>query len=374
MRQRLRLVGVSAVALAAAGCFWPSPGAGPSRTAHNVFEDEITPETVADLEEIWAVDADPPGIVSGVVTSNRAVHFMVRSTDGFHLYGIDPTDGSQIWQSPVGSSDNDLRQEFSLPIFTHDAIWVGYGFPQAGGSFQLGRFDPDSGEETRSGFGLVDGVRGSRYVIRGFSVSSSPPVGGLLIGVRDLDDPDAGWIAPIYFGDMTELGNPGLMTLGHNAIYQAGNGFFGDDDGDTTTGNGLRSYAIEGPGSCAEDDEPPCLPTWAVELDGARATTPVVARQENSLDDATIFTGTDAGTVYAVDATNGETLWTTSVGSTVGAEPALADGRLYVPAGDGLTVLDAATGDIEWEGSLDGLPTHFQPAVAGGVVFVATDD
>lgn len=138
------------------------------------------------------------------------------------------------------------------------------------------------------------------------------------------------------------------------------------------SGNGLRSYAIEGPGSCA--DQSPCPPTWAVELDGSTATAPIVARQDESLDDATVFTGTDAGTVYAVDAASGDVLWSTSVGSGVGAEPALTDDYMYVPTTDGeLVVLDPGDGSPLWRATL-GDAAQLQPAAAGGLVFVAAGD
>jgi outer membrane protein assembly factor BamB len=59
------------------------------------------------------------------------------------------------------------------------------------------------------------------------------------------------------------------------------------------------------------------------------------------------------------------------------ADPALAEGRLYVPLANGdLAVFPAggcgaATCDAAWRAHLD--VAGVQPAVAGGVVFVGTD-
>lgn len=108
-------------------------------------------------------------------------------------------------------------------------------------------------------------------------------------------------------------------------------------------------------------------PLWAAPTDG------VAARVVIAPDHTTLYTGTTAGTVYALDATTVAVQWTVSVGAPVTASPALADGILYVPTGDGRLVAVDAAGTPLWEAAT-GSAIGVQPAVAGGVVYTGSDD
>lgn len=135
------------------------------------------------------------------------------------------------------------------------------------------------------------------------------------------------------------------------------------DDG----GNGVRRYRVDLPLPCVFAPYAMC-PTWMALLDGTESSRPVL-----SADQGTVYVGTDAGTVYAVDAATGAIEWSVGLGSAVVDSPALANGHLYVPTeGDGLVVLDAATGAPTWTGSTEGHAVTQQPAVAGDVVYVGT--
>lgn len=369
MARRARLAGIVAPLLLVTGCFWPAPGGGPDRRAHNDLEDKITPSTVADLDVIW--EAEIGGPVRDPVTSNKAVHASV----GGALFAVDIHTGEELWV--YGDPDPPGPVTMGPAVFVadtvwsadEDVLWTGYGFGNLGGSWVTRLLDADTGEllpVVPDGEGLVDGVRGDRYLLRSVGFGSGTPValfiavGGpevhelwtATLGIRDLSDP--GWVP---------------LTLGEDHVFQAGHGFL-MEDGTPGWGNGVRGYEIGAAPDCPAPGESLTCPTWATPLEGSTATSPVLTR-----DGATLFTATDTGDVHAVDATTGDILWSTSVGSGVSnAEPALADGNLFVPTVDGrLVVLDAADGSLLWEAQA-GDALRVQPAVAGGLVFTGADD
>ena len=76
------------------------------------------------------------------------------------------------------------------------------------------------------------------------------------------------------------------------------------------------------------------------------------------------------GTLLALSARDGRTVWQRSYSRSLLASPALAAGRLYVPVPDGhLQALDAATGDLLWEAAAGELLTT-SPLVADGTVYL----
>jgi outer membrane protein assembly factor BamB len=114
---------------------------------------------------------------------------------------------------------------------------------------------------------------------------------------------------------------------------------------------------------------------WATSLAGQVTGPPVLAS-----DESTVYVGSSAGSLYALDAGDGDVLWTAELGGAPTAEPALADGTLFVPTagsgGDRLVAVAAAgcgspTCPASWTAPVGGRGR--QPAVAGGVVFVGTD-
>jgi outer membrane protein assembly factor BamB len=70
--------------------------------------------------------------------------------------------------------------------------------------------------------------------------------------------------------------------------------------------------------------------------------------------DGTIFITAYDGAVYAIDADSGDVEWRSKIADAIGSSPAFYDGHLYVatefytPSG-GMSVLDAATGNVVWE-------------------------
>lgn len=383
MQDQLRLAGVAAVGLLAAGCFWPAPGAGPGRDAHNVFEDQITLETVGDLEEIWRAQVAPTSWdVGHPVTSEGNVHVVATDTvpgdgdQGSALVAVDRDTGELSWSSPISPQENPV--EISPPVFANDVIWLGYVSEDGSGTMR--HLDPDTGDvlPTPPGAqGLVNGVRGDLYLV---NIPNVPTSSGTAhrVAVQDLTDPGGVWEGSIDTVPPGETAEYSPLTLGNDYVFQAGPGTFWDGSAPGSgfsRGNGIRGYSVEDPvDDCSPGGPLPFIcPTWSTELDGTTATPPVLAHGGSGTDDAVVYTVTNAGftgTLYAVDATNGDILWSRNLGTRVVEPPALANGILYVAtAGDHLLVYDADDGDALGEGLF--LDDARQPAVVGDVLFIA---
>lgn len=107
--------------------------------------------------------------------------------------------------------------------------------------------------------------------------------------------------------------------------------------------------------------------------------------------DGCVFTGTDLGSAYAINADTGEVVWSRVVVPTEGSgfaqgagivgSPAIADGRVYVPVttatsggGGVLTALDQATGAQLWQTVIDDDPgsgLDSSPVPFDGMIFQA---
>jgi outer membrane protein assembly factor BamB len=87
-----------------------------------------------------------------------------------------------------------------------------------------------------------------------------------------------------------------------------------------------------------------------------------------------LFVGADGGTVYCLDAGNGQPIWRAATDWEVFSSPAVVNGRVYVgeglhpAAGVKFRCLDATTGSPIWETPIAG-HVESSPAVAGGRVY-----
>lgn len=354
MRRIVRHAAAGAAAVVLGGCWWPMPGAGPDRQAHNGADDRITAGTVADLGELWTAHTDGPD-VGDPVTSVRDVHV----NDTTSVYGFATGTGDRLWRHQA-AGDASMEQ----PYVSGEEVWVG---AQGDGERDVGPtvvLDAATGATLDT---LVDdqalgALSEDHAVVWGMDITSTIDV---------FDRETASWVCcdDLLFGTGGRPRWP--MTLGTDAFYDAGFGGTHVDYDDI--GNGVRRYRIDPPLPCWWIPIGMC-PVWVTPLDGTDSALPVL-----SDDHETVYVGTDAGTVYALDTSDGAILWSAAVGSTVTESPALADGSLYVPTeADGLVVLDAdgcgaPTCAPVWTGPTAS-PVTQQPAVAGGVVFAGTFD
>jgi outer membrane protein assembly factor BamB len=88
-----------------------------------------------------------------------------------------------------------------------------------------------------------------------------------------------------------------------------------------------------------------------------------------------IYSGSDGGNVYALNASTGVLLWSFSTnGYAVSSSPAVANGIVYVGSGDGnVYALNASTGGLLWSYGVGAFPgVESSPAVVNGVVYVSS--
>jgi outer membrane protein assembly factor BamB len=339
------------------------PGAGPNRRGHNEFESAITTETVGSLTERWAVQAGG-NLLGDPVWSAGGIHHAFRTASGqVALQTLRPSTGEEVWSV----AQLDQFHEASDPVVIGDEVYVGTGTTSFGGRWSIAGFDTATGEPGAvvDDAGLINTARQRTF---GYTWKGGVPNVGCAtaIGVTELDDPSESWRTQVQFSQSSCPDEPGPPTIGADRVYHAGVGRNSTEPGTGTTGNGMRSYSITPPPECGSGVNPDRCPAWATPLPGTSASPPVIGAGG-----ATIYTATDTGTLYAVDATDGTILWSAPLGTRAGT-PALADGSLFVPTDTGLHVLDAdGCGADEcapiWTA---GTVAHSgQPAVAGGVVF-----
>lgn len=392
MRHVLRvMVVVGALSALLGGCFWPTPGQNPDRTAHNPFETAISPSNVGQLTQAWSWNAGTNHRVHGPVTSTAGIHVVDDSS--CTLATVDADTGALSGEPvylPSPNPDPSIAcgiSSFGDPYVADGRVWVGresvllrnppspfafYEMDTRGVSLEDGSIEtlPDM---------WVDNLRGDGAVVtgpRGRVVTSGPPP---IFQYQVAYDMAVGQLG----GTVTTLNlradSPSAVvkqaTQGTSAIYEAGGGLLATQPGDTTAGHGVRAYPLTpAEPSCGPPNALQQCPLWATPLDGTSAWRPVLGDQG-----ATLYVGTDAGTVYALDAATGAVRWSAAVGSAVTSSPALAEGSLYVPTASGdLVVLDAdgcgaSTCAPVWSGAT-GSAIDRQPAVAGGVVFTASAD
>jgi PQQ-like domain len=391
MRHVLRVVAVGALSALLGGCFWPTPGQNPDRTAHNPFETAISPATVGQLTQAWSWDAGSNHRVHGPVTSTAGVHVVDDSDCTLATINADTgaVIGEPVFFLPPNPDPSIVCGISTLgdPFVADGRVWVGresvllrnppspfafYEMDTRGWSLEDGSIEvlPEM---------MVDNLRGDGAVVTGprgrVATSGPPPIFQYLVVYDMAVGQLGGTVSTLDLRADSPSAVVDDTTQGTSAIYEAGRGVLATDPGDPTVGNGVRAYPMTptepgcGPSNALQE-----CPLWATPIDGTSAWRPVLGDQG-----ATLYVGTDAGTVYAIDAATGAVQWTAAVGSAVTGSPALADGSLFVPTASGDLVVLAADGcgasscDPVWSGSA-GSAIGRQPAVAGGVVFTASDD
>jgi PGF-CTERM protein len=132
------------------------------------------------------------------------------------------------------------------------------------------------------------------------------------------------------------------------------------------THDGQGTYAVDASMGVEEWSRP-------IAGSGSRLHSPVVAGGVVYVDDAT-YSSTNAN-VYALDATDGTTIWSTpaNVDGYTGSSPALADDTLYFTADGAVRAVNASNGNDRWSTTVCAGTEH-APVYAGGTVFIPLDD
>lgn len=351
--------------LALAGC-WPAVGQNPDRTATNPFETQLTTATVGGLRELWDTavgtgEVGPPIVDGGGV--------IARSTQ-YSLARVDARTGELLWTwwPPV---DPPEFLTVSDPHIVDGRLLVGYGVRIF---WEASWVDPATGAELGDApyGGLVRAVRGDLVLVESFAYGSLTPV-GVYIGVVDrATGTSTGGLAAIVDG-----GTMPQWTLGAGALFNSGPGLPATADPYSGV-NVVRAFPLADiDATCGppEYDVFAC-PTWMTEV-GSLPTAPVVGPGGT-----TVYVGTAAGEVVALDAASGAVKWRAAVGAAVAEPPALADGVLYVGTAAGKVVAVDADGcgaptcPTLWSATVGSGAVATQPAVGGSgskaVVYAAT--
>jgi len=360
------------LALALAGC-WPVPGQGPDRNADNPFEQTITAANVSALKVVW--NANTGGqFVSSPVVSDAGVHVtaVITSSGGYvvGMFTYHTNTGGPMWTTAVSQCCAPGIPAFSPPFVLSDRVAAGWEFVKLGPGYIDVRgapaFDISTGASRGTvGPGPIDSVRDSTVV------SSWNPVVGPFqqshnFSVTNLTDPTKTW-----------GGNgPGTFTLGSKHVFEAGSGSSSTVAGQGSDVIGVRAYPITAPPiNCGSMSNLAC-PQWVKPFD--RVSTPVL-----SPDNSTVYVVGTTGSlssVYALDAAAGTVLWRGSLGTTSGASPALANGKLFVPTDQGnVLVFDAngcASGTCTplWSDATGVTGPLYQPVVGGDVLYTAAQE
>lgn len=352
MRRMMGRLALAIALLVVSGCFWQVPGADSNRSAHNRFESRITAGTVAGLEQRWQATLDG-GPVGDPVTSASGVH-----VDGERsIYSFDARTGAARWQY---SSE-------SITWAGQPWVWRDHVLANVyDGERAVVELDADTGVET----GTIPGqyLAGMRHDT---AALWSSEIGCIrycfdwdTLTVEDLDTGE------ILFSDhFNTTGELPEVTVGSEWLLHTGVGFLHDDI--FLPAEGLRAYSMSNPQlDCSLVVVIKLCPDWSVALPPSYlATYPPVLSEDGSV----VYAG---ATGY--DTATGEVLWAPSV-SDVAGPSALAEGTLF-SAGRNEELLrafpadgcGAPTCEPLWSGELGFEPDSvLQPAVAGGVVFVA---
>jgi outer membrane protein assembly factor BamB len=350
------------------GC-WAVPGQSSNRHAYNPAEDAIGVDTIGSLHEIWSTPLDSGPAGDPVVSQQRVHAHGARSA-----FGLDPATGDKRWTytppTPIRALQPFVRADRVLVSRWDDTATASPSTEDADVTVSL---DAAAGNNERLALeGQTVSTRGQlalSWDVVYFQIRVGPPSWSARLAVRDVDSGERLCCDPLYasYSASPPPGAPVPLTLGTTQIFAAGHGT--NDPGAGSFGNGVRGFPIEDGHACPGAAALYHCPEWAVPLNGTTSTPPVVSDDQN-----TVWVGTDAGTIYAVDTENATVRWSTPVGSAVSDAPALANGSLYVPTDSGaLVVLNADTGAQRWSGAT-GAAIRQQPAVAGGLVFTGSND
>jgi outer membrane protein assembly factor BamB len=358
VRLAVRLGGTALLAATLAGCWWPAPGAGPDRRAHNRAEDDITAETVGSLHQIWSAPTDASA--GDPVTSGTGVH-----VDGMRATYAYRTDGTMRWKVEIPPQHAPFAEFTSLVVDGDRVLAVRKAFDGYTGAAEATAgtwFDTGTGAETGAG-PVADSVRGE--LAAGSRTDYLDGVYGETLQIADAATGQVldGGLLSLWFIDITRPA-PTHVTLGTEAVFQSGPGLPADHQGIADLG--VRSFPRRGGArNCGPQPAPLfACPAWVTDLAGVNAT-PVTV----SADQETLYLGVDDA-LYALDAGTGAVLWTAGLPAAATDAPAVADGWVFVPmSGDHLVALAAGgcggpSCSPAWLGAV-GSAVNVQPAVAG---------
>ena len=104
---------------------------------------------------------------------------------------------------------------------------------------------------------------------------------------------------------------------------------------------------------------------WSSRLSNYAESSPAVVN-------GVVYAADKGGSVYALNASNGAQIWSNWLGAEIFSSPAVSDGVVYVGFHNGICVLNSANGAIIWKHSSG--PVTSSPAVVNGILYVGEYD
>ncbi|HEY7134114.1 MAG TPA: PQQ-binding-like beta-propeller repeat protein [Acidimicrobiia bacterium] len=338
----LLLVGV------AAGC-WPQEGFDASRSGFSPLESTLTAASVGGLTRAWGTSA-------GASTTPVVVGGSVFAGAGDAVEAFDTATGVVRWTT----HNNDFESSGLVGVVGPLSAVGGDVLAPVnwGGLGGLFTFDDASGMRT-----------------------GSAQFHSLILG-SVAERSDASAIVGFSFGS----GGPFITTLGygtHQAILDFGS--VGGAQAAVTSPTMIGRHVLVGVNNTIESFSldtcvpvPPPLPSYYCAPEWS-ATVPAAPRDPAAIGTTAAAIGLANGDVAVLGVATGALQWTAHTGSTAATAPAVANGHLYVGAGDGhlyafpTAGCGQATCAPEWSGATaSGAAVSHQPAAAADVVYVGT--
>jgi outer membrane protein assembly factor BamB len=313
--------GLSGVATFLVQTEWPQFHFSPLHSGYNPYEFTLSAATVSGLSLSWS---DSASACASPVVAGGSVYFPLQTS----LQAVDANSGTPLWTYSTGTT-----------VCTTPAVSGGMVF-----------------------FGGIDGGVNPPGHVYALKASS-----GTLL-----------WSFPtsrgIFFSSLTVVNGVVYAVCNDGTVYAL----------KASTGTLLWNYAT------GEDASSPAVANGIVYVAGNRVYalsaktgavlwsnllgTNVWDGSNPVLANGAVYFGT-VGSVYALDAINGSTLWTYPAGFVV-STPAVTKGAVYVGSltNNTLYALNAKTGAPIWTNLFSGDFLSASPSVANGVVYVGASD
>ena len=359
----------------------------------SIVVDNGTVFTVGDhlyaLDAVTGVKKWSYPIGDGVSTPVVANGFVYIESDGM-LVALNAVTGVKKWSHPIGSG-------VSTPVVANGFVYVNSNGKILALNAVTGveRWSHSAG----SGASVPVVMNGSVFYCNGSSayalnactgvlkwsfdagVGVSAPVvangtvcivGGKLVFVLDAGTGGLLWVHPIEtVGATAPAVADGIVYVASGTTLYA-LGQTGTSPIPNSTPVPLSSPGImfrSDPAHTGVYDDGGILPTnatkWVFKTGGAVESSPAIAAD-------VVFSGSDDGNVYAINATSGKLNWNYTTGGPV-TSPAAVNGTVFAESGDGkLYALNAASGKLKWNYTTGGGSSS--PAVANNTVYITGDN
>ncbi len=342
---------------------WPQFGDTPGHTSYNMYENQLSTDTVGGLSLKWTANPGKGWEGYSAAVVNRTMYAgsaAFDATTGTPKWSYDT--GEYVYSSPAvvngidyiasSTSSGDEGTVYALDAatgtvrWTHTAKGTFFSSPVvANGTLYISSYDGTV-------YALDAGTGALRwsYTIDGNTIPASPAVAngtvyvGVAVGVVDALDAATGTFRWAH-------GLDGGLAYWNSPAVANGTVYIGDENGTlyalrATTGAMKWTYTA---GSRVDD----------------------TAAVTNSL----VYFGTDDGEVYALSTASGLIAWSFKAGASVSGTPAVANDVVYVGSKGGpLYALNAISGEPLWSYEI-GDDIYAQSAVVSdGMVYVAGYD